>query len=141
MATRIKKITIGTPKTTPTASFLSFDSSSTIGIVDSNYVQSKQTQFFDSVDGNWQVNRTILPSTDLAYSLGDSTHRFKDLYVGDASVHIGNMRITESNGTFVAFVNDSVATLDLSALSTNDLPEGENLFYTTARHDSDTLIQ
>jgi hypothetical protein len=141
MATRIKKITIGTPKTTPTASFLSFDSDNTIGIVDSSYVQLRQTQFFDSVDGNWHVNRTILPSTDLAYSLGDSTHRFKDLYVGDASVHIGNIRITESDGVFVAFINDSVATLDLSALSTNDLPEGDNLFYTTARHDSDTLIQ
>ena len=43
MATRIKRITIGTPLASPAATFLEFDSGDVIGIVDSAYVQIRQS--------------------------------------------------------------------------------------------------
>ena len=35
--------------------------------------------------GNTNIGGDIVPSTDLTYSLGDSTHRFKSLYVGGST--------------------------------------------------------
>lgn len=52
MATRIKRITIGTPLASPAATFLEFDSGDVIGIVDSAYVQIRQS----GLDTNAIVN-------------------------------------------------------------------------------------
>ncbi len=47
-------------------------------------------------DGGDVDARSILPLIDDTYTLGDATHRFRKLYVGTGSVHIGDLVLSES---------------------------------------------
>ena len=71
----------------------------------------------DSVYGNTQVAEyllgsittgNIIPSANVTYSLGTSTQQWKDLWVSNNTIYIGNTPITVSNGTLL--VNNSPVT-------------------------------
>ena len=85
------------------------------------------------------VSGNIIPDTDSAYDLGSPTNKFKDLYLSGNSIYLGdNLILRNDAGTLVA--EDSSATpvsISLSSNTTSDLAEGSNLYYTTARADSD----
>jgi hypothetical protein len=85
------------------------------------------------------VSGNIIPDTDSAYDLGSPTNKFKDLYLSGNSIYLGdNLILRNDAGTLVA--EDSSATpvsISLSSNTTSDLAEGTNLYYTTARADSD----
>jgi hypothetical protein len=56
--------------------------------------------------GNLNVSRTVgsnlIPSQDVAYSLGNATHRWSNLYLSGNTIYLGNSIITESpNGDIV----------------------------------------
>lgn len=56
--------------------------------------------------GNLSVSRTVgsnlIPSQDIAYSLGNATHRWSNLYLSGNTIYLGNSVITESpNGDIV----------------------------------------
>jgi hypothetical protein len=81
------------------------------------------------------VSGHIIPDTDLAYDLGDSAHRFRSLFIGAETINLGdNVSISEVEGRLV--VTDTNGTLSIPS-TTTQLSEGSNLYYTTARADSD----
>ena len=57
----------------------------------------------------------------------------------DSSFVLGTLAARVFEGSFSGGVTGTVS--DISNHTTTGLPEGNNLYYTTARHDSDTLVQ
>lgn len=62
------------------------------------------TRLIDGTNGKFNlsgtVNTSIVPDTDVAYDLGSSSYKFRDLYLSGSSIHLGNAVIT-SSGTAV----------------------------------------
>lgn len=109
------------------------DSDGTKAIVDSAYIQARQiTYSFDSDIQN--VTTSILPATTEAVDLGSDAQRFRDLYLSGSSIVLGGLTLTDVNGKLT--VSDSNGTAPIE-ISTTNITEGDNLFYTTARFDSD----
>ncbi|MFA5986944.1 MAG: tail fiber domain-containing protein [Parcubacteria group bacterium] len=63
------------------------------GLTADNYIDTSataQTKQGDlTIDGTLTLGSNILPDTDDTYTLGDSTHRWQDLYLGPSSLHVG----------------------------------------------------
>ena len=91
------------------------------------------TEALGSVTGH------IVPATDSTYDLGDSSKKFRDLYLSGNSIYLGdNLILRNDGGTFKATdSSDTVINISLAANTTSDLAEGNNLYYTTTRSDSD----
>ena len=51
--------------------------------------------------GNLTVNTHISATADNTFDLGSPTNRFRHLYVGPGTVYIGNIKLTESNGSLI----------------------------------------
>ena len=138
---------------------MSLDSSELKQIVDSDYIkfitgQSLTRNFVDSayVEANsldserglnlfntelGQLSVSILPQTDSAIDLGSATKKFRKLFLSGNTIQLGSLQISDSAGKFVVRDSDNNNTkLDLSANSTNDLTESDNLYYTRTRFDS-----
>jgi len=138
---------------------MSIDSSELKEIVDSDYIkfitgQSTSRNFVDSayVEQNsldserglnlinaefGEIKFSLIPNADSAIDLGSSTKKFRKLFLSGNSIQLGELSISDSNGVLVVRDSDNLVTkLDLSANSTNDLLESDNLYYTRARFDS-----
>jgi hypothetical protein len=138
---------------------LSVDSDELKAIIDSDYVkfitgQSLTRNFVDSayVEQNsldserglnlfnaelGQLSVSIVPQTDSAIDLGSASKKFRKLFLSGSTIELGTLSISDSNGNLVVRDNsNNKAKLDLSANSTNDLKESDNLYYTRARFDS-----
>ena len=138
---------------------ISIDSSELKEIVDSAYIkfitgQSLTRNFVDSayVELNSldserglslfrgdlsALTTSIIPNADSAIDLGSQTNKFRKLFLSGNTIKLGALNISDSGGTFVVRDSDNNNTkLDLSANSTNDLLESDNLYYTRARFDS-----
>ena len=82
------------------------------------------------------VGNSIIPDTDDVYDLGSTSKKWRNLYVGGNTIFLGNTTLKDSDGVFVA--TDSDGTQTSIPKTTDDLTEGSsNLYYTTARSDSD----
>lgn len=68
----------------------------------------------------------VLPVDDLTYDLGSPTKKFRDLYLSGNSIYMDGITLTNDGGVFsVTNANGtSIAAIDLSANTTDDLPEG-----------------
>jgi len=92
------------------------------------------------------VTGSIIPDTDSAYDLGSASNKFRDLYLSNASIYLGGIKIQADEANNRLVVADSQGntnnfSYDLGQNTTDDLPEGTtNLYYdsdrtiTTARH-------
>jgi sugar lactone lactonase YvrE len=85
------------------------------------------------------VGGHIVPETDSTYDLGDSSKKFRDLYLSGNSIYLGdNLILRNDGGVFKATDSSNTAiNISLTANTTSDLAEGNNLYYTTTRSDSD----
>ena len=138
---------------------MSIDSSELKEIVDSDYIkfitgQSTSRNFVDSayVEQNsldserglnlinaefGEIKFSLIPNADSAIDLGSSTKKFRKLFLSGNTIQLGELSISDSSGVLVVRDSDGLVTkLDLSANSTNDLKESDNLYYTRARFDS-----
>ena len=138
---------------------LSLDSSELKAIIDSDYVafvmgQSTSRNFVDSayVEQNSLdserglnlfrsdlaiLNTSIIPLTDSTVDLGSESKKFRKLFLSGKTIKLGALNLSDSGGNFVVRDSDNNNTkIDLSANSTNDLLESDNLYYTRARFDS-----
>lgn len=138
---------------------MSLDSSELKQIIDSDYIkfmtgQATTRNFVDSayVEANsldserglalfrgdlGALTVSIVPDADSAVDLGSQTKKFRKLFLSGNTIKLGTLNISDSAGTFVVRDSDNNNTkLDLSANSTNDLLESDNLYYTRARFDS-----
>jgi len=73
-----------------------------IANVTGTYSNTNVAAYLTTVTGN------ILPSANVTYSLGSSTRQWKDLWVSNNTIYIGNVPITVSNGNLL--VNGSLVT-------------------------------
>lgn len=69
----------------------------------STYSNANVKSYLTQFDGN------IVPSANVTYSLGTSTNQWRDLWVSNNTIYIGNTPITVSNGTLL--VNNSPLTV------------------------------
>lgn len=87
------------------------------------------------------LRTSIIPAQDSAVDLGDFNHRFRHLYLSGNSIYIDNVRLSVDSATGQLTVNNNVDSTpvkyDLQYNTTTDLAEGDNLYYTTVRADSD----
>ena len=75
-----------------------------------------------SVPGNGLFTGNLLPSANITYDLGSSTQRWKDLYLANNTIYLGNSTISgatgnielvnSSGGTFTVAGNTTVSTLE-----------------------------
>jgi len=70
---------------------------------DSGLIVNSETH---TVYGNFVPQGHIIPETNIAYDLGTSTNRFRDLYLSGSSLYLGNAVIT-STGTAINFPTGS----------------------------------
>ena len=102
------------------------------------------------------VGGHLTPSADSTYDLGDSSKKWKDLYLSGSTIHLGNILLQDSGGQLITRDSASgpITTLGFSANTTDDLTEGSsnlyfsnkttdnltegttNLYYTNARADA-----
>ena len=85
------------------------------------------------------VGGHLTPSADSTYDLGDSSKKWKDLYLSGSTIHLGNILLQDSGGQLITRDSASgpITTLGFSANTTDDLTEGSsNLYYTDARADA-----
>jgi len=85
------------------------------------------------------VTGHIVPALDSTVDLGDSSRKFRDLYLSGNSIHLGdNLILSNQGGTFTAKdSSNNTINISLDANTTTDLAEGTNKYFTTARADSD----
>ena len=113
------------------------DSASTIKVA------GIETDKLQTTDSGVRVYGNLLPDNDTR-SLGDSTHPWADVWVGPNSIYIGLARLYDSGGTVTIGgwkqgIGQYFPKISLANNTTDDLPEGSNLYYTTARVDSAIL--
>ena len=73
----------------------SFQTYANIHFGDSNYGNTNVAAYLGVFNGN------ILPAANVTYSLGDSTHQWKDLWVSNNTIYIGNTPIRVDSGTLL----------------------------------------
>ena len=156
--TYVKRITVGRPisaiqakESLDSADVIAItgniflDSARTINLIDSAYIQARQvdlqrdssfiTSILDSSLG--ALTNSIIPHLDSSIDLGSSTKKFRTLFLSGGTIKLGSLSLSDSGGQFVARDSDLNKTkMDLSASSTTDLSEGDNLYYTRTRFDS-----
>jgi hypothetical protein len=63
----------------------------------------------------------ITPASNLQQSLGDSTHRWKDIYLGDGTIYLGDIAIRIENGVLALPANTTIGgatiPIDISELT------------------------
>ena len=98
-----------------------------------------QTDKVHTTDSGLRVYGNILPSEDSTYSLGDSNHKWKSLYVSGGTIFLGTVSLSDDGGTFTSTTRTGEpAPISLAGNNTNDLSEGDsNLYYRKSRVDSD----
>lgn len=103
----------------------SVDSADVQLIIDSAYVQARQLAGTDSAlySKLTTVKGDIIPHLDSTYDLGDSTHKWKDLWLSGTTIHLGDTTIT-NNGSEVAFGRPISANIKVA----NSMDLGGNSF-------------
>ena len=106
------------------------DSAEAINLVDSAYVNARldRSLFLDSAEAHnildsmfGNIDQHIIPITDSAFDLGDSTRRFRDLYLSGTSVTFGNIVMSEHNGAarFTNHTTGDEVKVDVSNVNTH----------------------
>lgn len=87
-----------------------------------------------------KITGDIIPDEDSTYSLGSADKKWKDLYLSSGTLYLGGLIVRDSNGQLSVSDSDGTTSpLNLAGNTTDDLTEGSNFYYTTARFDSDFL--
>jgi hypothetical protein len=72
--------------------------------------------------GNTTFVGNLLPSVDSTYDLGDSALKWKDLYLSGGTIHLGTLKLKDTNGTLaVVDANDTELSLGLDSVSVQSL--------------------
>lgn len=95
---------------------------------DSNTANGSAALTFDKASNTLTVTGNILPGANITYDLGSADKRFKDLYLANNTVYLGNASISSSGNGIVlpasVAIGDSVITAANGGIS---LPEGSSV--------------
>lgn len=70
--------------------------------------------------GNLVVPGDIVPDANITYSLGNNTNRFKDLYLSNSTIYIGNASISEGAGNTIT-LSGPVETSNINPIANSNL--------------------
>ena len=109
---------------------LFLDSAEAIQLIDSAYVNARldDTLFLDSAEAHnildsmfGNLDQHLVPITTEIYDLGDSTRRFRDLYLSGTSVTFGNIVMSEHGGAarFTNHTTGAEVKVDVSNVNTH----------------------
>jgi hypothetical protein len=96
------------------------------GNVSANYFLGNVAGGNVSITGQMNVSGTItsnfIPQSNITYSLGNSTNRWKDIYLASSTVYLGNVQLSEGAGNSLSVLGNvtttgTVYTSDLVATS------------------------
>ena len=111
--------------------------SATRTFVDSSYVEANSLDSERSLNLLGALSTSIIPLNDSSIDLGSATKKFRKLFLSGQTIQLGALSISDSSGQFVVKdSSNSTTKINLSANSTNDLKESDNLYYTRSRFDS-----
>jgi hypothetical protein len=94
------------------ASSGSFTSNVTIG---GTLAVTSTASFTDdvSITGDLGMTGHIIPSANITYDLGSTTHMWRDVYVGPGSLYVNGKKVIEDNNGSINFTTDTNETLKL----------------------------
>ena len=109
---------------------LFLDSAEATNLVDSAYVNARldASLFLDSAEAHnildsmfGNLDQHLVPITNETFDLGDSTRRFRDLYLSGTSVTFGNIVMSEHNGAarFTNHTTGAEVKVDVSNVNTH----------------------
>jgi hypothetical protein len=89
---------------------------------------------FDTVSGNLSVpgsgtfTGTLLPSSNITYDLGSASQRWKDLYLANNTIYLGNSTISGANGnlTLTNSFGGQFIVIGNSVTTTNSITNGNS---------------
>lgn len=67
------------------------------------------------------LDTSIIPDTDIAYDLGDSAHRFRDLYLSNSTLYLGNAAISATDSGDISVPSLQVGTTKISATDSGQI--------------------
>jgi hypothetical protein len=96
---------------------------SATGNITGNYILGNGSQLTGMVDLS-SVSQSILPSANVTYDLGSLTNRWKDLYLSNSTIYLGNLTVSATDGNLTVntgfkFADSTVQTS--AAISITDL--------------------
>ena len=71
--------------------------------------------------GNLVMNGSIIPSANVAYTLGSSTRMWKDIYVGPGTLYVNGKPVISDNSGTITFSTDSNQNLSIQTAGTGDI--------------------
>jgi hypothetical protein len=76
------------------------------------------------------VTQSILPGTDIAYDLGSTTHRWKDLYLSSSTIYLGATSISAVNGVIsIPSLNPSkLGVLAVGVVTNSQIVDDDNRY-------------
>ena len=135
------------------------DSGQIINLIDSAYIQSRDSDYGDDDVINLLNAQpgveNVIPMLDSEYTLGSPTNKWKDLYLSNNSIYMGDNLILSGSGVLgdtYLYVNNEpvfpgaldsakvINLIDSAYIAARDSDKQGN-FYKTINHDSDTLVQ
>lgn len=123
---------------------LVLDSASVVNIIDSAYIQARQADiyrdsgFVTSIVNSAYINSLVTFDSATVTNLVDSAYiQLRDRFQDSSGI----LAIVDSAYVQLRSPSYTGFDSDFGTKTTTDLTEGDNLYYTSARHDSDTLAQ
>ena len=122
------------------------DSNTVLSLIDSSYVQARALfdRFDDSADIRSMIDSAYIQSRQIVggspWDSAKTASVIDSAYVQARQVDLDTQRDSAFINNVIDDRIDSTQFLATTA-TTTDVAEGDNLYYTTARHDSDTLAQ
>lgn len=71
--------------------------------------------------GNLVMNGSIVPSANVAYTLGSSTRMWKDIYVGPGTLYVNGKPVISDNSGTITFSTDANQNLSIQTAGTGDI--------------------
>jgi hypothetical protein len=84
------------------------------------------------------VKGNLMPAADSAYSIGNATVRWTDIYVDAGTIHLGALQLKESGGALAVFAADGTTPADITSASTSSITNGTT--NVTAANDGDVTF-
>lgn len=119
---------------------VSLDSAEAIALIDSSYVNARldTSLFLDSAEAKVMIDSAVNALIDGAPGALDTLNELAAALNDDSNAYGTLTDLINSKLTATQF--DTLFDSALGAKTTDNLAEGDNLYYTTARGDSDTLV-
>ncbi|MEK7529558.1 MAG: hypothetical protein AAB570_01410, partial [Patescibacteria group bacterium] len=94
------------------------------------YIQTVASAEYTRLYVNAMLNTDLLPLTDLAYSLGDSSHRFNGYFGNVTSTNATTTNLFATNATItnINFTNVTATFLNVTNVNSNLIPLANNLY-------------